>query len=70
MPNQSHQSNHHLTLAWLAMLAIASQALAQAPPAPAISRTPNTVLGYAVVFVLLVLVVSVSLLPSKRSHQD
>jgi len=40
------------------------------PPAPALRRTHPAWLGSAVIFVLLVMVMLVSLMPSKRSHQD
>jgi drug/metabolite transporter (DMT)-like permease len=47
-------------------------ALAQAaPPQPQpFKQSPPVWLGYLVIFVLLAMVVSVSLMPSKRSHQD
>jgi hypothetical protein len=62
-----------LTLHALAVLAATlpvSHALAQAAPTPSVTRTPETWIGYAIVFGLFVIVVAVSLMPSKRSHQD
>lgn len=41
-----------------------------APPQPALKNHPAVWLGYLVIFVLLVLVITVSLIPSKRGHQD
>lgn len=55
--------------AWLALLP-AAQVFAQAAPTPSVTRSPYVVLGYIIVFVLLVMVIAVSLMPSKRSHQD
>ena len=46
--------------------------LANIPPAPGL--TPNdgqpVWVGFLIMFVLLAVVVAVSLMPSKRSHQD
>lgn len=53
-----------LTLCWPAL------ALAAAPPQPALRKSAPVWLGYLVMFVLLLGVVLVSLLPSKRGHQD
>jgi hypothetical protein len=41
-----------------------------APPQPSIKRSPPAWIGMIVMFVLLAMVVFVSLMPSKRSHQD
>ena len=41
-----------------------------APPTPGLRRTPAAWVGYLVIFVLLALVLAVSLIPSKRGHQD
>ncbi len=55
----------------LAIYAWPAIALAQqAPPAPSLRRSPPVWLGLLVMFVLLAAILSVSLLPSKRSHQD
>lgn len=56
----------------LAMMASwPSIALAQtAPPPPALTRTPQVWVGYLVMALLLAVVLAVSLMPSKRSHQD
>jgi hypothetical protein len=40
------------------------------PPAPALRRTPKPWVGFLFMFLLLALVLGVSLLPSKRGHQD
>lgn len=51
--------------------ALPAIALAQDnPDPPNLSRTPAPWLGYVIMFVLLALVVGVSLMPSKRGHQD
>ena len=55
----------------LVMLVPTAVAFAQtAPPQPSLKRSPPVWIGYLVMFVLAVLVVAVSLLPSKRGHQD
>jgi FtsH-binding integral membrane protein len=41
-----------------------------APPSPTLSRTPKPWMGFVVMFLLLALVLGVSLMPSKRGHQD
>jgi hypothetical protein len=48
--------------------ALAQQA--QAAPQPSLSKLPPVWLGLLVMFLMLVLVISVSLMPSKRGHQD
>ncbi len=40
------------------------------PPSPTLSRTPKPWVGFVVIFLLLALVLGVSLMPSKRGHQD
>jgi hypothetical protein len=40
------------------------------PPAPTLSRVPKSWVGFAVIFLLVVFVLGVSLIPSKRGHQD
>lgn len=39
-------------------------------PAPVLQRQSPVWIGYLIMFVLTALVVAVSLMPSKRSHQD
>jgi hypothetical protein len=56
-----------LLLCWPAISLAQS---AEAPPQPALSKTPPVWLGYLVMFVLLGVVLAVSLMPSKRGHQD
>ena len=41
-----------------------------APPQPQVSKTAPVWLGYAAMFLTLALLVGVSLMPSKRAHQD
>jgi hypothetical protein len=41
-----------------------------APPMPTLSAGKPVWLGFAVMFVLVAIVVAVSIMPSKRSHQD
>ncbi len=53
----------------LALLAPAI-ALAQSGSEIDLRRGPPVWLGYLVMFVLMLLVVGVSLMPSKRGHQD
>ncbi len=51
-------------------LLIATSAFAQASPNDPKVRGVSPLLGYGIMFVLLVLVMGISLFPSKRSHQD
>jgi hypothetical protein len=54
-----------------AALAVSCAALAdEAAPQPNLSKAPPAWLGILVMFILLALVISVSLMPSRRSHQD
>ena len=55
-----------------ALYALPTIALAQstAPPEPKVSRHYPPWIGYIFMFILLVAVLGVSLLPSKRAHQD
>jgi hypothetical protein len=50
--------------------ALASAQSVAKPPSPHLNRVPQVWVGLLVMFVLLVLVIGVSLMPSKRSHQD
>jgi hypothetical protein len=43
---------------------------AGAPQTPGLSGGPPVWLGFAVMFLLTAVVVAISLMPSKRSHQD
>jgi hypothetical protein len=46
-------------------------ALAQsAAPSPKLQKVPPVWLGYLVMFLLLAVVLAISLMPSKRGHQD
>ncbi len=60
------------TISFVAPLAITALAAAQeeAPPTPAFAPTTNPVVGYLIGAVLFGIIVAVSLMPSKRSHQD
>ncbi|MBC8522350.1 hypothetical protein H8D29_00310 [PVC group bacterium] len=41
-----------------------------APPTPNIRKGPATWMGYGMMFMFFVVVVLVSIMPSKRGHQD
>jgi len=45
-------------------------ALAQTAPQPTARKVPPVWLGYLVIFVLLAVILAVSMMPSKRGHQD
>jgi hypothetical protein len=56
---------------WSAPLWLGSIALGQAAaPTPTANKASPAWLGYLIVFILLAAVVTVSLMPSKRSHQE
>ena len=59
-----------LTVCCLTAVAFGQGDGPQGPPAPALRQTHPAWIGYAVIFVLLVMIMLVSLMPSKRSHQD
>ncbi len=40
------------------------------PPAPTLTRSQPAWLGFFIMFILVAAVLAVSLMPSKRSHQD
>jgi hypothetical protein len=67
---------HHAVSSAVRVIVIAAGVTAPAvawanvPPSPSLSRTPAAWVGFAFMFVLLALVLGVSLLPSKRGHQD
>ena len=60
------------TISLVAPLAITALAAAQedAPPAPGFTPNTNPIIGYLVGAVLFGIIVAISLMPSKRSHQD
>jgi len=49
---------------------LAQDAREGAPPSPTLQRGGGAWLSYLIIFVLVAMVVTISLLPSKRSHQD
>lgn len=56
-----------------ALLAVLSPVVAlaqQGPPQPVLHRAPAPWLGLLIIGVLLAIVLAVSLMPSKRGHQD
>jgi FtsH-binding integral membrane protein len=60
-----------LVAALVALAALADPAWAQSGvPQPQLRRGPAPWVGFVVMFALLVLVMAVSLMPSKRGHQD
>lgn len=65
---------HRTMLLALRAAAVLAPAIAMAqesaPPAPALSRWLPPWVGYIVMVLLLALVMGVSLMPSKRGHQD
>jgi hypothetical protein len=60
------------TASLLAPIVLATSAFAQLEPPPEPTFTPSTspIIGYLVAAVLFGIIVSVSLMPSKRSHTD
>jgi hypothetical protein len=54
---------------WLSSATLLAQE-ANAPPAPSLNRTQSPLLGFGIMFLLAAAVVAISLMPSKRSHQD
>ncbi len=53
-----------------AALAPTASAWGQAAPQPNVTNTPAPWVGFAIMFVLMAVVLAISLMPSKRSHQD
>lgn len=61
----------HVAMAACVLLLTAGEAAAQvAPPQPPLTRTSAVWIGYMVMLLLGMLVLGISLYPSKRSHQD
>jgi hypothetical protein len=60
------------TISLLAPLAVTAFAAAQeeAPPSPTFTPSTNPIIGYLIGAVLFGIIVAISLMPSKRSHQD
>lgn len=75
MPTLRHMTRRMRTLSlWLFALTLPylapAMVLAQSAPQPTARKVPPVWLGYLVIFVLLVIVLAVSMMPSKRGHQD
>lgn len=58
-----------LVVALAALVLPATTAMAQAAPQPAVNP-PHAWVGFVMMFLMLAVVVAISLMPSKRSHQD
>ena len=54
----------------VAILAPAIAFAQEGPPSPSLRRYPPAWVGFFVMFVLLAVIVTISLMPSKRGHQD
>jgi len=54
----------------LLTMSVAAWAQSTAAPQPNLQKSPPVWLGLLVIFLMLVAVVTVSLLPSRRGHQD
>jgi hypothetical protein len=54
----------------LGVSATAMAQQAQAAPQPSLSKMPPVWLGLLVIFLMLAIVITISLMPSKRGHQD
>ena len=71
--NQLHAFGRRCT-GWIVGLAVASAPLLvwadTAAPNPTLKKSPPAWLGILIMFVLLGMVLFVSLMPSKRGHQD
>lgn len=64
-----------MRLIWAMLPALALCAVAQAQesvaaPQPSLQKSPPVWLGLLVIFIMLVMVITVSLMPSRRGHQD
>ncbi len=61
-------------LAWCTLVAaVPATALAQAlatPREPRVSRTYPVFVGYLFMFLMIAIIIGISLMPSKRAHQD
>ena len=52
------------------VLATAAAAGVTTPPQPSVRKVPAAWMGFGLMFILFAVVVTISLMPSKRSHQD
>ena len=67
---QAIVSRFILTILTLTVLLTPTVAWAQSAPTPSVRNSPEPWIGLLAIFLLLAIVVAVSLLPSKRGHQD
>lgn len=56
--------------AFAAALYPTAAAWAQSAPQPNVTNTPPAWVGFLIMAVLAIVVIAISLMPSKRSHQD
>ena len=70
MNNVSNRARLILMALVVAMWPALVWAQAGAPQAPILKKSPPVWLGFLVMALLLIIVMFVSLMPSKRSHQD
>lgn len=59
-------------MVWLMSVAIfpAAAVAQKAAPSPNLSRSPTPLIGFGLMAVFAIAIVAISLLPSKRGHQD
>ena len=68
-----HLIRRATTGVWLLAVLSPAVALAQrtsTPDQPSLRNTPKAWMGYLIIVVLLGIVMAISLMPSKRGHQD
>lgn len=73
MTMRNHLANLYrgmLLLVFSVVLVTPDVVWAQAAPAPNVRNSPKVWIGLMTILLLLVVVVAVSLMPSKRGHQD
>lgn len=52
------------------MLTLMTSLIAQGVPEPPVNEGTNPMGGFAIMAILAVIVIGISLMPSKRTHQD
>lgn len=59
-------------IVWLMTVAVfpAAAYAQKAAPSPNLMRSPSPLIGFAIIATFAVVIVAISLLPSKRGHQD